>query len=284
MSLAEADRRLEEAARLAETVDANDFEGLGRIRALLEEAVADGGCLDAHAVCAGSPDAGVAHALALLDRVILRETPFDEGIASLRNEIDCLLIPPVIEATPASSTSAAPADARATARRGDGAFMMDAAVSPAERPGTGKYLGFMLAGTEYGLDVRTVREIVGMQDITAVPRAPAALKGVINLRGQVIPVVEMRARFGLPVTTYGPETCIVVIEHASELIGLLVDRVAEVVNIADTNISPPPHFSRESEMTFVRGLGKVRGGVRILLDAEKGLVPSGLGRNREAAA
>jgi chemotaxis signal transduction protein len=221
-------------------VDANDFEGLGRIRTLLEEVVAADATLTGQVLGTDGPDgpdASAAHALALLDRVILREVSFDESITSVRSEIESLLASPAHE------------PAREVVPDASAPLALDA-TAPPTRPGPGKYLGFLLAGTEYGLDVRTVREIVGMQDITAVPRAPATLKGVINLRGQVIPVIELRARFGLPVTSHGPETCIVVIEHHGELVGLLVDRVAEVVNIAEENISPPPHFSSESAEAF----------------------------------
>jgi purine-binding chemotaxis protein CheW len=137
----------------------------------------------------------------------------------------------------------------------------------------GKYLTFALGHEEYGLEILKVREIIGLVHITAVPHLPKHLKGVINLRGQVIPVIDMRARFGMPVAEPTDETCIIVVEIKQEgrklCSGIIVDSVSEVLSISDDDIEPTPEFGSSVEIDFTLGIGKVGASVKILLDANR---------------
>jgi purine-binding chemotaxis protein CheW len=143
-------------------------------------------------------------------------------------------------------------------------------------PGTaqgGKYLTFALGREEYGLQILKVREIIGCMEITAVPRTPAYVKGVINLRGQVIGVVDLRAKFKMESRQRTEETCIIVveIEHsgAKRSAGIIVDRVSEVLNIPGENIEKSPHFSSAEDGDFILGMGKIGKNVKILLDIDR---------------
>lgn len=133
----------------------------------------------------------------------------------------------------------------------------------------GKYLTFMLSNEEYGLEILKVREIIGVMDITSVPQTPNFIKGVINLRGKVIPVVDLRLKFGMPEAEYTKETCTIVVDVQGMLMGIVVDTVSEVMNIAESDIEPPPTFGSEIKTTFILGMGKVKGKVKILLDIDK---------------
>lgn len=138
----------------------------------------------------------------------------------------------------------------------------------------GKYLTFALGNEEYGLRILKVREIIGFMEITAVPRTPPHVRGVINLRGQVISVVDLRSKFGMPPRERTEETCIIVVEtHAADRkvsIGLIVDRVSEVLNIADENIEDAPSFGDGSaDAEFILGMGKIGPAVKILLDIDR---------------
>jgi purine-binding chemotaxis protein CheW len=139
-------------------------------------------------------------------------------------------------------------------------------------PRAGKYLTFSLGKEEFGIHVLRVKEIMGVQDITAVPGTPAHLKGVLNLRGKIIPVVDLRLKFAFPDAPFTQTTCIVVVqldqgqEHA--LIGLIVDGVSEVLNLAGTDIEDPPDFGEGVETPFVLGIAKCKGSVKILLRIE----------------
>lgn len=139
---------------------------------------------------------------------------------------------------------------------------------PADRGG--KYLTFALDREEYGLQILKVREIIGLMEITAVPRTAAHVKGVINLRGQVIPVVDLRTKFGMAAVPASDHTCIIVVEtrHGGRTLntGVIVDRVAEVLNIASENIEDAPPV--ESGPDYILGLGKVGKAVKILLDID----------------
>jgi purine-binding chemotaxis protein CheW len=130
----------------------------------------------------------------------------------------------------------------------------------------GKFLTFVLAEEEYGLEILKVREIIGMMGITAVPRTPEHVKGVINLRGKVIPVVDLRLKFAMPEAEYTEETCIIVVDVNGMEIGIVVDRVSEVLDIADNDIDDPPSFGTNVETEFILGMGKAEGRVKILLD------------------
>ena len=137
----------------------------------------------------------------------------------------------------------------------------------------GKYLVFHLGKEEFGIRVLKVREIMGIQDITAVPQTPGYVKGVINLRGKVIPVVDLRLKFGLAEIEYTQRTCIVVVQVEAEshnmLMGIVVDGVAEVLNLAPNDIEDTPDFGHGVEATYLLGMAKVKGKVKILLDIDR---------------
>lgn len=134
----------------------------------------------------------------------------------------------------------------------------------------GKYLTFCLAGEEYGLEILKVREIIGIMDITAMPQVPPEVKGVINLRGKVIPVIDLRLKFGMEPAEYTDQTCIVVVDVGS-LVGVIVDTVQEVLDITDGQIDPPPPLGAAVNTQFILGMGKVKDDVKILLDIDKAL-------------
>lgn len=132
-----------------------------------------------------------------------------------------------------------------------------------------KYLTFHLANEDYGIEIRFVTEIIGIQKITNIPNMANFIKGVINLRGKVIPVMDVRARFGLSSREYDERTCVIVVNVSEQDIGLVVDRVNEVVDIPATQVEPPPISSQNQSARYIRGIGKVGNSVKILLDAEK---------------
>jgi len=138
---------------------------------------------------------------------------------------------------------------------------------------TGKYLVFHLGREEFGIRVLKVREIMGVQDITAVPQTPAYVKGVINLRGKVIPVVDLRLKFGLPEVEYSQRTCIIVVqaqtETATMLMGIVVDGVAEVLSLVEGDIEDTPDFGQGVAAPYLLGLAKIRDKVKILLDIDQ---------------
>jgi purine-binding chemotaxis protein CheW len=137
----------------------------------------------------------------------------------------------------------------------------------------GKYLTFQLSNEEFGIRVLKVREIMGIQEITAVPQTPAHIKGVINLRGKVVPVIDLRLKFGLAAAEYTQRTCIIVTQVQGEsgavLMGIVVDGVAEVLNLAASEIEDTPDFGEEYSGGYLLGMAKVKGKVKILLDIER---------------
>jgi purine-binding chemotaxis protein CheW len=137
---------------------------------------------------------------------------------------------------------------------------------------TGKYLVFELNGEECCIQVLKVREIMGIQDITAVPQTPNYVRGVINLRGKVIPVVDLRLKFGLPETEYTQRTCIIVVQVQKEtslLMGIVVDSVAEVLNIMAADIEDTPNFGQGVATPYLLGMAKIKGRVKLLLDIDE---------------
>jgi purine-binding chemotaxis protein CheW len=138
---------------------------------------------------------------------------------------------------------------------------------------SGKYLTFKLGSEEFGVRVIKVREIMGIQQITSVPQTPEYLKGVINLRGKVIPVIDLRLKFGLPPIEYTQRTCIVVVQVEGEagtiLVGLVVDAVSEVLNLAASDIEDTPDFGSRLTTPFILGMAKLKGKVKILLDIDR---------------
>lgn len=131
-----------------------------------------------------------------------------------------------------------------------------------------KYLTFHLADEDYGIEIAYVTEIIGIQKITEVPDMPDFIKGVINLRGQVIPVMDVRARFKLPHRDYDERTCIVVVDINATSVGLVVDQVSEVVDIPASQVEPPPKTGKGASSKYLKGMGKMGDEVKILLDVE----------------
>lgn len=137
----------------------------------------------------------------------------------------------------------------------------------------GKYLTFRLADEEYGLEILKVQEIIQMQTITRVPRTPAYVRGVINLRGKVIPVVDLRLKFGLEGVDDTDRTCIIVVQIRQGdnvvIMGIIIDEVREVLDIAGDNIEDAPDFGSQIDTEFIMGMGKIGQSVKILLDIDK---------------
>jgi purine-binding chemotaxis protein CheW len=143
----------------------------------------------------------------------------------------------------------------------------------------GKYLSFHLGEEEYAIQVLKVREIVKLQHITGVPETPAELKGVINLRGKVIPVIDLRLRFGLIEKEYDQRTCIIVVElgrAATGPMGIIVDEVSEVLTLQESEIQDTPDFGAGVETPYLLGMAKVHDRVKILLDIDEALAASDL--------
>ena len=138
-----------------------------------------------------------------------------------------------------------------------------------------RFLTFRVGNEDYGIEIMYVTEIVSMQKVTEVPDMPDYVRGVINLRGQVIPVIDVRTRFKLPPRDYDDRTCAVVVNMNSTVIGLIVDSVDEVMNIAMENVSPPPAVNESWSCRFISGLGRVDNRVKILLDIERLLFDEG---------
>jgi purine-binding chemotaxis protein CheW len=151
----------------------------------------------------------------------------------------------------------------------------------------GKYLTFELGNEEYGIQITRIKEIIGMMSITSVPQTEAFVKGVINLRGKVIPVIDLRQRFEMETIKYTDRTCIVVVEidgpSGTVLIGLVVDAVSEVNNIKGDEIEDPPTFGAKLSTKFIRGMAKKEDGVKILLDIDRVLSVNELAVLEDAA-
>lgn len=132
-----------------------------------------------------------------------------------------------------------------------------------------KYLTFQLGKEVYGIEIRNVTEIIGFQKITPVPDMSEYIRGVINLRGQVIPVMDVRMRFKMDAREYDERTCIIVVRQDNTCVGLIVDTVNEVADISEANISPPPRMSGGKTSRYIQGMGKCGDDVKILLDVHK---------------
>jgi purine-binding chemotaxis protein CheW len=137
----------------------------------------------------------------------------------------------------------------------------------------GKYLTFRLTEEEYGLEILKVQEIIQMQAVTRVPRTPEYVRGVINLRGKVIPVVDLRAKFGFANIADTERTCIIVVQIAGSgskiVMGVIIDEVKEVLDIKAENIEETPSFGASIDTEFILGMGKIGQSVKILLDIDK---------------
>ena len=144
----------------------------------------------------------------------------------------------------------------------------------------GKYLTFHLGREEYGIEILKVREIVALMEITAVPLTARHIRGVVNLRGKIIPVVDMRRKFGLPEAAATRENCIITVvvegKEGEVLTGLLVDGVSEVTQVAASDVEPVPSLGGDMPLDFVTGLSKTKGRVVVLLDMDKVMQPKEL--------
>ena len=133
----------------------------------------------------------------------------------------------------------------------------------------GRYLTFDLDEEVFGLEIRYVTEIIGMQPITKIPEVPEYIKGIINLRGKIIPVIDMRLKFKKESISYDDRTCIVVIDTQEMIVGLIVDKVSEVLSIDDQDIVPPPDQRTGIRNEYIHGIGKIDEKVKILLDCRR---------------
>ena len=132
-----------------------------------------------------------------------------------------------------------------------------------------KFLTFSLGNEFYGIEIKYVTEIVGMQPITEVPELPVYIRGIINLRGKIIPVMDVRLRFKKPPRDYNDRTCIIVIDIKDISIGLIIDSVSEVLSIPEGDIVPPPEVSKGLTNRYIKGIGKVGSDVKLILDCDK---------------
>ena len=133
----------------------------------------------------------------------------------------------------------------------------------------GKYLTFFLSSEEYGVEILKVQEIIGRMPITPVPLTSKYIRGVINLRGKIHPIMDLNVKFGMNQTEITDETCMIVIKTASLMMGILVDKVSEVVNVASDDIEDTPSFGSDVDTEYLLGVGKTGGRIRLLLDIEK---------------
>lgn len=132
----------------------------------------------------------------------------------------------------------------------------------------GRFLTFALSNESYGIEIRYVTEIIGIQPITEVPELPDYIRGIINLRGKIIPVMDVRIRFKKPFREYNDRTCVIVIDIMDTSIGLIVDSVSEVISISDSEIVAPPDMNKSGNK-YIKGIGKVGSEVKLLLDCQK---------------
>lgn len=133
----------------------------------------------------------------------------------------------------------------------------------------GKFLSFFLGKEEYAIEILKVQEIIGLMPITPVPKMPDYIRGVLNLRGKIVPVMNLRLRFGLPEVDDTDETCVIVVQDNNYLMGVLVDKVSEVADIKGEQIEEVPSFGIKTNSKYLAGLGKVKESVKMILDIHK---------------
>ncbi|MBV7273812.1 purine-binding chemotaxis protein CheW [Clostridium sp. PL3] len=133
----------------------------------------------------------------------------------------------------------------------------------------GRFLTFTLGSEAYGIEIKYVTEIIGVQEITEVPELPGYIRGIINLRGKIIPVMDVRLRFGKEFKEYNDRTCVIVIDIQDISVGLIVDNVSEVISIQEQDIVAPPDLNKGSGNKYIKGIGKVGSKVKLLLDCKK---------------
>lgn len=146
----------------------------------------------------------------------------------------------------------------------------------------GKFLTFVLGNEVYGIGIEFVTEIIGIMSITEVPELPEYIRGIINLRGKIIPVMDVRLRFKKEFKEYTERTCIVVIDISDVSIGLIVDSVSEVLAIPEEDIVSPPKVNKDTNNRYIKGIGKVGNDVRLILDCDKLLTEEELSNLSEA--
>jgi len=151
-------------------------------------------------------------------------------------------------------------------------------------PRAGKYLTFFLSSEEYGVEILKVQEIIGRMPITPVPLTSRYIRGVINLRGKIHPIMDLNVKFGMDQTLITDETGIIVIKTASIMMGIMVDKVSEVVNMASDDIEDTPSFGSDVNTEYLLGVGKTGGRIRLLLDIEKVITASDIISLKKAAA
>jgi purine-binding chemotaxis protein CheW len=132
----------------------------------------------------------------------------------------------------------------------------------------GRYLMFALGDEEFGIEISYVTEIIGMQPISSLPEVPEYIRGIVNLRGKIIPVIDMRLKFRKDAVAYNDRTCIIVVDTGAFAVGLIVDSVAEVLALGDSQIVPPPDARTGIQNRYLKGIGKAEGRVKLLLDCE----------------
>lgn len=148
----------------------------------------------------------------------------------------------------------------------------------------GKYLTFVVEDEVYGIEIRYVTEIIGIQPITKVPESSDYIRGIINLRGKIIPVMDVRLKFRKPSIPYNDRTCIIVVDIGTIGIGLIVDNVAEVLDIPDEQIVPPPDTKSGFNSRYIMGIGKVGNDIKLILDCRKMVTGEELESLEEMAA
>ncbi|MBI3206928.1 MAG: purine-binding chemotaxis protein CheW [Myxococcales bacterium] len=148
----------------------------------------------------------------------------------------------------------------------------------------GKFLTFGLGQEDYAISILKVQEIIGMMDVTMVPRMPPCVRGVINLRGKIVPVIDLRTKFEMPRVDLTEETCIIVVDGLAGEMGIIVDRVSEVLDIAAREIEPPPVFGAALNTDYLLGIGKSGGRVQLVLDIERVLSAREAARAAAAAS
>lgn len=150
----------------------------------------------------------------------------------------------------------------------------------------GKFLSFFLGKEEYAIEILKVQEIIGLMPITPVPRMPGYIKGVLNLRGKIVPVMNLRSRFGLEEIEYTEETCIIVVQENQYLMGVIVDKVSEVADIDGDQIEEVPSLGAGEQSDYLSGIGKVKEQVKMIVDVERVLfdVPDDVLENNTKAA
>lgn len=148
-------------------------------------------------------------------------------------------------------------------------YLMNEILEQEEDTQKNRYLTFLLGNECYGIEISYVTEIIGMQTITDIPELPDYIKGIVNLRGKIIPVIDVRTRFKKERKEYNDRTCVIVIDIQDLSVGLIVDSVSEVLVIPEEDIVDPPQMNKETYSRYIKKIGKTGGGVKLLLDCER---------------